>query len=86
MISPTIERYLRLKLDYAEAIVFITAGAFCQTFFEDAIFCGQVLHFAVRNLAADSEREKILTCGIPKAKLERYIDLLRQAGKEAHVE
>jgi hypothetical protein len=26
-----------------------------------------VLRFAVRNLAAESESEKILTCGIPRA-------------------
>jgi hypothetical protein len=33
-----------------------------------------------------SEREKIPTCGLPKAKLEKYISLLRQAGREVHVE
>jgi DNA mismatch repair ATPase MutS len=86
MTSPTIEKYLRLELEHPQAVVFVTGGAFCQTFFEDAVFCGQVLRFAVRNLAADSEPEKILTCGLPKAKLEKYVALLRQAGKEVHVE
>ena len=86
MTSPTIEKYLRLKLERSRAIVFVTTGAFCQTFFEDAVFCGETLRVAVRNLAADSEMEKILTCGIPKAKLEKYVSLLRQAGREVHVE
>jgi hypothetical protein len=86
MTSPTIEKYLRAKLANPHAIVFVTVGAFCQSFFEDAVYCGQTLHVAVRNLAAESEAEKILTCGIPKAKLEKYISLLRQAGKEVHVE
>jgi len=86
MTSPTVERYLRLKLANQRSVVFITVGAFCQTFFEDAAYCGQVLRLAVRNLAAESETEKILTCGIPKAKLEKYVALLRQSGREAHVE
>jgi hypothetical protein len=86
MTSPTIEKYLRLKLTQPRAVVFVTVGAFCQTFFEDAVFCGQALHLAVRNLGAESESEKILTCGIPKAKLEKYIDLLQQAEREVHVE
>lgn len=86
MTSPTIEKYLRLKLAQPQKVVFVTVGAFCQTFFEDAAYCGQTLRLAVRNLGAESEAEKILTCGIPKAKLEKYIDLLRHAGREAHVE
>jgi hypothetical protein len=86
MTSPTVERYLRSKLASSDAVVFITVGAFCQTFFEDAVYCGHVLRLAVRNLAAESETEKILTCGIPKAKLEKYIDLLRRSGRDVHVE
>ena len=86
MTSPTVERYMRVKLEHPQAIVFVTVGVFCQTFFEDATFVGQTLHFAVRDLAAASEREKIPTCGLPKAKLEKYISLLRQAGREVHVE
>jgi len=86
MTSPTIERYLRLKLQHPQAIVFVTLGAFCQTFFEDAVACGQALRVAVRDVAAGSESEKILTCGIPKAKLDHYIVLLRRGGREVHVE
>jgi hypothetical protein len=86
MRSPTVEKYLRAKLERPDSVVFITVGAFCQSFFEDAVLCGQVLHVAVRNLAAESEVERILTCGIPKAKLEKYVSLLRQAGREVHVE
>ncbi len=86
MKSPTVEKYLRLKLDHPQSIVFVTVGAFCQTFFEDAAECGRVLRFAVRDLAAESEPEKILTCGIPKARLEKYVALLRQAGRDVHVE
>lgn len=41
MTSPTVDKYLRVKLDHPEAIVFITVGAFCQTFFEDAAYCHQ---------------------------------------------
>jgi hypothetical protein len=86
MKSPTVEKYLRLKLEHPRAVVFVTVGAFCQSFFEDAVLCGQVLRFAVRNLAAESEPERILTCGIPKAKLDKYVAVLQQAGREVHVE
>lgn len=86
MRSPTVERYLRLKLDHPRAIVFVSVGAFCQSFFEDAVECGRLLRVAVRDRAADSESEKIFTCGIPKAGLEDYVQRLRQAGKEVHVE
>ena len=86
MRSPTVERYLRRKLEHPRAIVFVTVGAFCQTFFEDATECGRVLRVAVRDLAAESESATILTCGIPKARLETYVGLLQQAGKEVHVE
>lgn len=86
MTSPTVEKYLRLKLAQPQAIVFVTVGAFCQTFFEDAVFCGRILRVAVRDLAAESAKEKIPSCGIPKARLEKYVALLQRAGKEAYVE
>ncbi len=86
MRSPTVERYLRLKLEHPRSVVFVTVGAFCQTFFEDATECGRVLRVAVRDLATESESAPILTCGIPKARLETYGALLQQAGKEVHVE
>jgi hypothetical protein len=85
MTSPTIERYLRAKLARPEAIVFLGVGAFLQTFFEDAVFCGRELRLAVRNLAADSEPEKIPACDFPRTKLEKYTALLRQHGRELHV-
>jgi len=86
MVSATIERYLRVRLQHPDKIVFLTVGAFCQTFFEDAVACGKLLHLAVRNVAAESEPETILTCGIPKGKLEKYLALLQQAGRKVHVE
>ena len=82
----TIERYLRLKLEHPRAVVFLTAGAFCQSFFEDAVACGRVLRIAVRDLSAESEAARIPVCGIPRARLETYLGLLRQAGREVHVE
>jgi DNA mismatch repair ATPase MutS len=47
-----------------------TTGAFCQTFFDDAVECARVLRVAVRDLAAASESARISTCGIPKASTE----------------
>lgn len=86
MTSPTIERYLRLRLAHPAAVVFVRVGAFYQTFFEDAAECARELKLAVRNLAAEAEPEKIFACGFPLGALERYVDLLRQRGREVHVE
>jgi hypothetical protein len=86
MASPTVEKYLRAKLGHPGAVVLVAVGAFYQTFFEDAVYCGRVLRFAVRNLAATSEPEKILTCGFPRTKLEHYRVALTQSGRAVHVE
>ncbi|MCC6850115.1 MAG: hypothetical protein IT294_16575 [Deltaproteobacteria bacterium] len=85
MTSPTIARYLRLRLEHPEAIVFLTSGAFCQAFFEDGVFCGRELGLAVRNLAADSEPERIPASGFPRRALEKYEKLLRHRGRSVHV-
>jgi DNA mismatch repair ATPase MutS len=63
-----------------------TVGAFCQSFFEDAAFCGRTLRIAVRDLAAESARETIPTCGIPQARLDAFVARLGRARKEVHVE
>jgi DNA mismatch repair protein MutS len=86
MTSPTIERYLRVKLAHPGAVVFLVVGSFCQTFFDDAALCGRELRLAVRDLAAESEPEKILVCGFPLRVREKYVALLGQRGREVHVE
>ena len=86
MKSPTIEKYLRVKLEHPGSVVFLRVGSFYQTFFEDAALCGRELRLAVRNLAAGSEPEKILSCGFPLRVLEKYTQLLRQQGRETYVE
>jgi len=86
MKSPTVERYLRAKLEHPRAVVFVTVGVFCQTFFEDAAFCHRALRLVARDMAAASEPEKILMCGIPRDKLEKYVTLLRGVERETHVE
>jgi hypothetical protein len=86
MTSPTVARYLRARLAHPEAIVFVTVGAFCQTFFEDAVFCARTFGFQLRNLAADSEPEKILACGFPRSRLEHYRAALLSQGRAVHAE
>ena len=86
MTSPTIERWLRAKLDHPNEVVFVVVGTFYQTFFDDAALCGRELRLAVRNRAADSEPEKIPACGFPLHVLEKYVGLLGQRGRAAHVE
>ncbi|MGH7477756.1 MAG: hypothetical protein ACRELD_15935 [Longimicrobiales bacterium] len=63
----------------------VTAGAFCQAFFEDAKFMGPKFGLKVRDLATESEPEKIFSCGIPKARLEHWLERLGRAGLEVHI-
>ena len=53
---------------------------------EDAAVCGRERTLAARSLAADSEPEKIPSCGFPLRVLEKYVGLLGQRGRAAHVE
>lgn len=84
MTSPTIEKYLRAKLDHPHALVLVGVGAFYQTFFEDAAWCARELGFALRNLAADSEPEKIPACGFPRGRLDHYQTVLASRGRAVH--
>lgn len=86
MTSPLIERYLAAKLAHPGALVLVTSGAFCQTFFEDAKFMHTEFKLKVRDLAADSEPEKIPACGVPKTRLDYWTARIERAGYEVHVE
>jgi hypothetical protein len=84
MTSPTIEKYLRAKLDHPSTLVVVAVGAFYQTFFEDAVWCARELKFQLRDLAADSEPEKIPACGFPRGRLEHYREVLASRGRTVH--
>ncbi len=84
MTSPTIEKYLRAKLDHPSTLVVVAVGAFYQTFFEDAVWCARELKFVLRDLAADSEPEKIPACGFPRGRLEHYREVLASRGRTVH--
>ena len=84
MTSPTIEKYLRTKLEHPATLVLVAVGAFYQTFFEDAAWCARELGFALRNLAADSEPEKIPACGFPRGRLDHYREVLASRGRTVH--
>lgn len=86
MTSPQVERYLRAKLEHPKEIVFVKSGAFLQSFFDDAVECGERLKLAVRNLAAEDEPERIPVCGVPVAALEKYRTLLGSSGRAMRIE
>jgi hypothetical protein len=84
MTSPTIEKYLRAKLDHPSTLVVVGVGAFYQTFFEDAAWCARELGFMLRDLAADSEPERIPACGFPRGRLDHYREVLASRGRTVH--
>lgn len=66
--------------------MFVKSGVFLQTFFDDAVECGNRLKLAVRNLAADDEPERIPVCGVPVAALEKYRTRLASDGRTLRIE
>ncbi|HHY96657.1 MAG TPA: DNA mismatch repair protein MutS, partial [Acholeplasma sp.] len=75
--TPMMQQYLRIKEDYADAIVFFRLGDFYEMFFDDAIVASKVLEIALTSRDAG---EKVPMCGIPYHASKVYIQKLIQKG------
>ncbi|MFA5692049.1 MAG: DNA mismatch repair protein MutS [Acholeplasmataceae bacterium] len=71
--TPMIQQYLKIKEDYADAIVFFRLGDFYEMFFDDAIIASKVLEIALTRRDAG---EKIPMCGVPHHAVKPYIQKL----------
>lgn len=75
--TPMMQQYLKIKEDYADAIVFFRLGDFYEMFFDDAILASKVLEIALTSRDAGS---KIPMCGIPHHAAKAYIQKLINNG------
>lgn len=75
--TPMIQQYLKIKEDYADAIVFFRLGDFYEMFFDDAILASKVLEIALTSRDAGA---RIPMCGVPYHSVKPYIQKLIEKG------
>ena len=85
MKSPKVEEHLKAKLAHPHEIVLVKTGAFYKTFFEDAMYLNRTLHLKIQNLSAESEPERIVSCGFPVTALEKFRARLAPLGRAFYV-
>lgn len=75
--TPMMQQYLKIKEDYADAIVFFRLGDFYEMFFDDAILASKVLEIALTSRDAGS---KVPMCGVPYHAVNPYVQKLIEKG------
>ncbi|VEU82572.1 DNA mismatch repair protein MutS [Acholeplasma hippikon] len=75
--TPMMQQYIRLKEDYADAIVFFRLGDFYEMFFDDALVASKVLEIALTSRDAGN---KVPMCGVPYHAAKVYIQKLVSKG------
>ena len=75
--TPMMQQYIRLKEDYADAIVFFRLGDFYEMFFDDALLASKVLEIALTSRDAGN---KVPMCGVPYHAAKVYIQKLVSKG------
>ncbi|HHT98890.1 MAG TPA: DNA mismatch repair protein MutS [Acholeplasma sp.] len=75
--TPMMQQYLKIKEDYADAIVFFRLGDFYEMFFDDAIIASKVLEIALTSRDAGN---KVPMCGVPHHAMRPYVQKLVEKG------
>lgn len=75
--TPMMQQYLKIKEDYADAIVFFRLGDFYEMFFDDALIASKVLEIALTSRDAG---HKVPMCGVPHHAAKVYIQKLVEKG------
>jgi len=75
--TPMMQQYLKIKEDYADAIVFFRLGDFYEMFFDDAIVASKVLEIALTKKEAG---QTVPMCGVPHHAAKVYIQKLITKG------
>ena len=77
--TPMIEKYLEIKHDYKDFIVFFRLGDFYEMFFDDAYVASKELELALTGKDAGAE-ERVPMCGIPFHAASSYIEKMVSRG------
>jgi len=75
--TPMIQQYLKIKEDYADALVFFRLGDFYELFFDDAILASKELEITLTSRDAGT---RIPMAGVPHHSVRPYIQRLLEKG------
>jgi len=75
--TPMMKQYLKIKEDYADALVFFRLGDFYELFFDDAIIASKILDIV---LTSKGTIQKIPMAGVPHHAIKPYVQKLIQNG------
>ncbi|CCV64296.1 DNA mismatch repair protein MutS [Alteracholeplasma palmae J233] len=75
--TPMMQQYLKIKEDYADAIVFFRLGDFYEMFFDDALLASKTLEIVLTSRDAG---QKVPMCGVPHHSSRIYIQKLVEKG------
>lgn len=78
--TPAMKQYLRIKQDYADALLFYRMGDFYELFFEDAKKAAQLLDIALTS-RSKSQGKPIPMAGVPYHAADSYIAKLIKMGE-----
>ncbi|MBA4336920.1 DNA mismatch repair protein MutS [bacterium] len=83
MATPMMQQYEKIKVQYADCILFFRLGDFYEMFGEDAIKASKLLNIT---LTARSKGEgKVPMCGVPHHAAENYIAKLTRLGEKVAI-
>ncbi|MBE3555867.1 MAG: DNA mismatch repair protein MutS [Firmicutes bacterium] len=77
--TPMIQQYLRIKEQYADALLFFRLGDFYEMFFDDAVTASNVLDIALTGRDA-GPMGRVPMCGVPFHAVESYLAKLVAQG------
>jgi len=78
-ISPMMQRYLELKDNYKDCLIFFRLGDFYEMFFEDAVTASKVLELTLTGRDCGLN-ERAPMCGVPYHAVDNYIAKLIENG------
>lgn len=78
-LSPGMQQYLELKMQYQDAFLLFRMGDFYELFYEDAVKAAQLLELTLTSRNKNSENP-IPMAGVPHHAVQNYIDTLVELG------
>ena len=78
-LSPMMKRYMEIKAQYPDCLLFFRLGDFYEMFFEDAEKASRILDLVLTGRDCGLERRAPM-CGVPYHAVDNYIRRLIDAG------
>ncbi len=79
-LTPMMQQYLQIKVQYPSCLLFYRMGDFYELFFEDALLASKALDIALTRRGKGKEGEDIPMCGVPAHASDNYIARLIRQG------